>query len=136
MSRRSATTATSIDPISSIGVGAFFWGLVVGGTAGAGVIIMSLLMAAGLAGASVIATDAALSIVIGLARLAVFGLAGALTAKVIAVAILIGVVTFPGAFLARLVLARLPLHIHTALLEAVVVIGGLVMIAGAAGKMG
>jgi uncharacterized membrane protein YfcA len=119
-----------------LGVGAFFWGLVVGGTAGAGVIIMSLLMAAGLAGASVIATDAALSIVIGLARLAVFGLAGALTAKVIAVAILIGVVTFPGAFLARLVLARLPLHIHTALLEAVVVIGGLVMIAGAAGKMG
>jgi hypothetical protein len=66
----------------------------------------------------------------------VFGLAGALTAKAIAVAILIGVVTFPGAFLARLVLARLPLHIHTALLEAVVVIGGLVMIAGAAGKMG
>jgi uncharacterized membrane protein YfcA len=119
-----------------LGVGAFFWGLVVGGTAGAGVIIISLLMAAGLSGASVIATDAALSIVIGLARLAVFGLAGALTAKAIGVAILIGAVTFPGAFLARLILARLPLHIHTAMLEAVVVIGGAVMIAGAIGKMG
>jgi len=117
-------------------VGGFFWGFVVGGTAGAGVIIISLLMAAGLTGASVIATDATLSIVIGLARLVVFGLAGALTAKVIAIAVLIGAVTFPGAFLARLVLERLPLHVHTAMLETVVVIGGLVMIAGAAGKMG
>jgi uncharacterized membrane protein YfcA len=119
-----------------LAVGAFFWGLVVGGTAGAGVIIISLLMAAGLTGASVIATDAALSIAIGLARLAVFGLAGALTMKVIGVAVLIGAVTFPGAFLARLILKRLPLHVHTAMLEAVVVIGGMVMIAGAVGKMG
>jgi uncharacterized membrane protein YfcA len=119
-----------------LGAGAFGWGFVVGGTAGAGVIIISLLMAVGLTGASVIATDATLSIVIGLARLVVFGLAGALTAKVIAVAVLIGAVTFPGAFLARLVLDRLPLHIHTAMLEAVVVIGGLVMIAGAVEKMG
>ena len=88
-------------------------------------------MAAGLTGASVIATDAALSIAIGLARLAVFGLAGALTMKVIGVAVLVGAVTFPGAFLARLILKRLPLHVHTAMLEAVVVIGGMVMIAGA-----
>jgi uncharacterized membrane protein YfcA len=119
-----------------LGVGAFGWGFVVGGTAGAGVILISLLMAAGLTGASVIATDAALSIVIGLARLGVFGFAGALSAKVVAVAILIGAVTFPGAFLARLVLERLPLHIHTAMLETVVVIGGMVMIAGAIGGMG
>jgi uncharacterized membrane protein YfcA len=116
-----------------LGVGAFGWGFVVGGTAGAGVIIISLLMAAGLTGASVIATDAALSIAVGLARIAVFGAAGVLTAKVIAVAVLIGAVTFPGAFLARLMVERLPLHIHTAMLEAVVVIGGLAMIAGAVG---
>jgi uncharacterized membrane protein YfcA len=118
-----------------LAVGALGWGLVVGGTTGAGVIVISLLVAAGLTGASVIATDAALSIVIGVARLAVFGFAGVLTAKVVAVAVLIGVVTFPGAFLARLVLERLPLHIHTAMLEAVVVIGGAVMIAGAIAKM-
>jgi uncharacterized membrane protein YfcA len=119
-----------------LAVGAFGWGLVVGGTNGAGVIIMSLLMAASLTGAAVIATDAALSVVIGLVRLTVFGVAGVATAKVVAVALLIGVVTFPGAFLARLLVERLPIHVHTAMLDAVVVIGGLAMIVGAVGKMG
>jgi len=116
-------------------VGACGWGLVVGGTNGAGVIIISLLVAAGLTGASVIATDAALSVVVGLARFAVFGIAGVATAKVIAVAFLIGAATLPGAFLARLIIERLPVHVHTAMLDAVVVIGGIVMIAGAMGKM-
>jgi uncharacterized membrane protein YfcA len=119
-----------------LAIGAFGWGLVVGGTTGAGVIIMALLMAAGLTGVSVIATDAALSIVVGLIRIAVFGFAGVATAKVIAVALLIGAVTFPGAFLARLMIERLPVHIHTAMLETVVVIGGVVMIADAVGRLG
>ena len=90
----------------------------------------------GLTGAAVIATDAVLSVVIGLVRLAVFGVAGVATAKVIAVALLIGVVTLPGAFLARLVVERLPIHVHTAMLDVVVAIGGVVMITGAVGKMG
>jgi hypothetical protein len=119
-----------------LAVGSFGWGLVVGGTNGAGVIIMSLLMAAGLAGAAVIATDAALSIVIGIVRLTTFGVAGVATAQVVAVALLIGVATFPGAFLARLMVERLPIHVHTAMLDVVVVIGGVVMIVGAVGRMG
>jgi uncharacterized membrane protein YfcA len=119
-----------------LAVGAGGWGLVVGGTNGAGVIIITLLMAAGLTGAAVIGTDAALSVAVGLLRLAVFGVAGVATAKVLAVALLIGAVTFPGAFLARLLVKRLPVHVHTAMLDVVVVIGGVVMIAGAVGKMG
>ncbi len=39
--------------------GALLWGLVVGGTSGSGVMLLSLLMAAGLEGAAVIATDSA-----------------------------------------------------------------------------
>jgi uncharacterized membrane protein YfcA len=117
-------------------VGAFGWGLFAGGANGAGVIIMSLLMAAGRAGAAVIATDAALSVVIGLVRLTTFGVAGAATAQVIAVALLIGIATFPGAFLARLMVERLPIHMHTAMLDVVVVIGGVLMIVGAVGRMG
>lgn len=118
-----------------LAVGACGWGLVVGGANGAGVIMISLLMAAGLTGAAVIATDAALSVVIGFVRLAVFGVAGVATAKVMAVALLIGLVTLPGAFLARLIVERLPIHVHTAMLDAVVVVGGAVMIAGAVGRM-
>ena len=74
-------------------------------------------MSAGLEGAAVVATDAIISIAIGLTKFAVFGVAGAVDAKVIAVAVLIGVVTFPGAFLAKALVARLPLHLHTALLD-------------------
>ncbi len=119
-----------------LAIGAVGWGLVVGGTNGAGVIIISLLMAAGLAGAAVIATDAALSIAVGIVRLAVFGMTGVATAKVIAVALLIGAVAFPGAFLARAMVARLPFHVHLAMLDAVVLIGGVAMILGAVGRMG
>lgn len=111
--------------------GAIGYGLAVGGTVGAGIILLSVLMAAGLQGMAVVATDAAISIVIGLVRLAVFGLAGAVDARVIAFALLIGLVAFPGAFVARALVARMPVHVHTALLDAVVLIGGLAMIVGA-----
>jgi uncharacterized membrane protein YfcA len=107
------------------------WGIVVGGTTGAGVILLSLLMATGLEGATVIATDATVSIVMGVVKLAVFGWAGVLTSKVIVIALLIGVVAFPCTFLAKLIVERLPVHVHMALLDAVVIVGGTVMIFGA-----
>jgi uncharacterized protein len=119
-----------------LAVGACGWGFVVGGSDGAGVIIISLLMAAGLTGAAVIATDAALSVAIGLVRLAVFGVAGVATAKVMAVAVLIGAVTLPGAFLARLIVERLPVRVHIVMLDAVVVVGGVAMIVGAVERLG
>src|ERR1700722_2966194 len=106
------------------------WGVLVGGTTGAGVILLSLLMATGLEGSAVIATDATVSIAMGVVKLAVFGLAGVLTAKVIAIALVIAAVAFPCTFLAKLIVERLPVHVHTALLDAVVIIGGTVMIFG------
>ena len=109
----------------------FGWGILVGGTSGAGIILLSLLMAAGLEGPWVIATDAAVSIALGIVKLATFGVAGVITAQVVAVAVLIGCVAFPGAFLAKVLVERLPIHLHTALLDAVVVAGGVIMIAGA-----
>jgi uncharacterized membrane protein YfcA len=109
----------------------FAWGPLAGGTVGAGILLLSLLMAAGLEGAAVVATDAAISIGIGIAKFATFGFAGAVTAQVVAVALLIGCVAFPGAFLARALVDRLPLHLHTALLDAIVAIGGGVMIVNA-----
>ncbi len=82
-------------------VGAVGYGVVVGGTSGSGVILLSLLMACGLEGAAVIATDAVISIVTSLVKISVFGLAGVVTAQVLAFALLIGVIAIPGAFLAR-----------------------------------
>jgi uncharacterized membrane protein YfcA len=107
------------------------WGVVVGGTTGAGVILLSLLMATGLEGSAVIATDAAVSIVMGIVKIAVFGFAGVITPTVLTIALLIGCIGFPCTFLAKLIVARLPVHVHTAMLDAVVIVGGTVMIFGA-----
>jgi len=38
---------------------------------------------------------------------------------------------FPGAFLAKALVDRLPVHVHTAILDAVVITGGALMIIGA-----
>jgi uncharacterized membrane protein YfcA len=115
----------------ALGIASVFWGVVVGGTSGAGIILLSMLMAVGLEGAAVIATDAAISVLIGVVKIGVFGVFGAVDAKVVAVALLIGCVAFPGAFLAKALVDRLPLHVHTAILDVVVICGGLLMIIGA-----
>jgi len=114
-----------------LALGSFGYGVVVGGTAGSGVILLSLLMAAGVEGAGVIATDAAISIVIGIVKISVFGLAGVITAQVIAFAFLIGLVALPGAFLAKAFVERMPVHVHTAILDAVVLLGGVFLVWGA-----
>jgi uncharacterized membrane protein YfcA len=114
-----------------LAVGGAGYGAAVGGTVGAGIILLSILMAAGLEGAAVVATDAAISIAIGIVRLAVFGVAGVVTAQVLAFALLIGLIAFPGAFFAKALVKRMPVHVHTAILDAVVLIGGGVMVIGA-----
>ncbi|MEN3385828.1 MAG: hypothetical protein V7608_5872 [Hyphomicrobiales bacterium] len=114
-----------------LGIASVAWGVIVGGTSGAGIILLSMLMAVGLQGAAVIATDAAISVIIGIVKIGVFGVFGAVTPKVVAVALLIGCVAFPGAFLAKAIVDRLPVHVHTAILDAVVIAGGVLMIAGA-----
>lgn len=111
--------------------GAVGYGVVVGGTAGSGVIMLSLLLAAGLEGAAVVATDAAISIVVSVTKVTVFGFAGVLTAQTVALALLIGVIAFPGAFLARLFVERMPVHVHTAILDFIVLLGGAMMIVAA-----
>jgi uncharacterized membrane protein YfcA len=116
---------------TGLAAGAAGYGVVVGGTVGAGVILLSLLMAAGLEGAAVIATDAMISVVVSIIKISVFGLAGAVTAQVLAFALLIGGIAIPGAFLAKTFVERMPLHIHTAILDVVVIAGGVVMISTA-----
>jgi uncharacterized membrane protein YfcA len=119
-----------------LGVGAVGYGVVVGGTSGSGVILLSLLMAAGLEGAAVIATDAVISMATSVIKISVFGLAGVVTAQVLAFALLIGIVALPGAFLARAFVERMPIQLHTAILDAAVIAGGGVMIFEAARHLG
>jgi uncharacterized membrane protein YfcA len=127
LSRRRGLTLSE----GGLAIASVLWGVIVGGTSGAGIILLSMLMAVGLEGAAVIATDATISVVIGVVKIGTFGVFGAVTAKVVAVALLIGVVAFPGAFLAKALVDRLPVHVHTAILDAVVIAGGVLMVLGA-----
>jgi len=116
---------------SGLAASAVGYGVVVGGTSGSGVILLSLLMAAGLEGAAVIATDAVISVTTSIIKISVFGLAGVITAQVLAFALLIGGIAVPGTFFARAFVERMPLHIHTAILDVAVIAGGVVMISTA-----
>ena len=116
---------------AGLGASAIGYGVVVGGTSGSGVILLSLLMAAGLEGAAVIATDAVISIATSIIKISVFGLAGVVTAQVLAFALLIGAIALPGTFLAKTFVERMPVHIHTAILDVAVIAGAIVMISAA-----
>ena len=65
---------------TGLAVGAVGYGVVVGGTSGSGVILLSLLMAAGLEGVAVIATDAVISVATSIIKISVFGMAGVIIA--------------------------------------------------------
>ena len=54
-----------------------------------------------------------------------------ITAQVIAFALLIGLVALPGAFLAKAFVERMPVHVHTAILDVVVLFGGIFLVWGA-----
>jgi hypothetical protein len=73
-----------------------------------------------------------ISVATSMIKISVFGLSGVVTAQVLAFALLIGGLALPGAFLARVFVERMPVHIHTAILDVAVIAGGVVMISAAA----
>jgi uncharacterized membrane protein YfcA len=111
--------------LAAAGIG---YGLLVGGTAGSGVILLSLLMASGLSGRAVIATDAMISLTLGVAKTGTFQAFGALPASSWIMAMIIGLSATPGAFIAKCLTESLPIHIHNAILDAAIVCGGVILI--------
>jgi uncharacterized membrane protein YfcA len=103
--------------------GAF--GFIEGGMTGTGVILISLLMAAGVQGPALIATDAVVSTLMSLAKVLLFGGVARLDAALAVTGALVGLCTAPGAFVARAILRRVPQQLHLRLMEAVVLFGGL-----------
>jgi len=106
------------------GIGAAY-GLMAGGMSGTGLFLAAGLMAAGVHGAALIATDAAVSTAINLLKVGVFGGYSLLTVDLVVMGVLIGLCTVPGAFVARLLMDRLPLKLHIRLMEVLILGGGL-----------
>jgi len=116
--------ARRLGPNGQTAAGAGF-GFIDGGMTGTGVILISILMAAGVQGAALIATDAIVSVIMGMAKVVLFGGFARIDAQLAVAGVLIGLCTTPGAFVARRLLQIIPLHVHTAIMEVVVVIGGI-----------
>jgi uncharacterized membrane protein YfcA len=104
------------------------YGFLAGGSPGVGVILMALLMAMGLSGLSVIATDALASTIVGIAKTGVFIWAGELPPKLWLVGLLIGGMATPGTLIARWLARRLSAHVHERLIEATIVVGGALLV--------
>jgi uncharacterized membrane protein YfcA len=101
------------------------FGFIEGGMTGTGVILISILMAAGVQGPALIATDAVVSTLMSGAKVLLFGGAARLDTSLAVTGALVGLCTAPGAFVARAILARMPRQLHLRIMEAVVVFGGL-----------
>ncbi|MEO5322271.1 TSUP family transporter [Mesorhizobium sp. CC13] len=113
---------------TGLGAAGLGYGLLAGGTSGSGVVLITILLASGLGGTAVVATDAGISMTLGLAKVLVFRSAGFLPLSSVALALLIGVCATPGAFVARRLTSGLTNSAHIAILDAVVVCGGLLLI--------
>jgi uncharacterized protein len=104
------------------------YGVFVGATTGSGVILLSILLAGGLRGSAVIATDAGISLFLGIIKSAVFQTAGVLPLSAWIMAVVIGCCATPGTFLAKRLVRHLPVHVHTGILDGVVILGGVLLI--------
>jgi len=107
----------------SVGLGAAY-GVITGGTPGAGVVLVATLLAVGLGGTAVVATDAAISLIVGIAKVAAFQALGELTLGSWLLAIAIGAIGIPGVFLARWLATRMSMRLHGTVLDGVVAVGG------------
>lgn len=108
--------------VMAIGAG---YGVLAGGLSGAGLFMVAALLATGVHGAALIATDAAVSVAINLLKVSVFGGYALITPELFLAGVLIGFCTVPGAFVARRIMDRLPIRVHVWLMEALVIGGGL-----------
>lgn len=113
----------SVGPGVERGAAAVF-GFINGGMTGTGTVLIAILMAAGVQGPALIATDAVISFTMGVVKVALFGTFARLDAELALAGVLIGACTIPGAFVARWLLRRIPTRIHTAFMEVIVLVGG------------
>jgi uncharacterized membrane protein YfcA len=111
-----------------LGVGSGVFGLATGVATGTGVILVSLLLGTGLAAPAVLATDAMVSIVLDLAKAALFQRFDLLDAEAFFTGIVIGVASIPGSAIAAWLVARMGARLHVAFMEVLILVGGTSML--------
>lgn len=106
----------------------FGFGFLMGAAPGTGVVLLSILMSAGLAGTQVIATDAAISALLGVLRTGIYAGFGALPWNLVLLALVIGAMATPGTLAARWISQRFTPEFHNGIFDVVIMIGGVVLL--------
>jgi hypothetical protein len=78
----------------------------------------------GLAGPALLATDAAIAVIVNFGKIIFFGSLDALSLSLFVVAVAMGLCTIPGTYVAAWIVKRTDIRIHTIFVEALIFIGG------------
>jgi len=109
-------------------VGGAAFGFLNGVASGMGIVLVSVLLGAGISGTAVLATDALITIVVDLARAAIFNRMSLLTEEGLVLGVLIGLVSLPGSWVASQLVNRLGKRLHILFIELLIALGGLSLI--------
>ena len=107
-----------------LAIGSGVFGFATGLTTGTGVILVSLLLGAGVAGPALLATDSLVSIVLDLAKATLFQRLSLLDEPSFLVGVIIGAGSIPGSALAAWLVTRMHAHLHMLFMEGLVLVGG------------
>ncbi len=100
-------------------------GVISGAAASTGLVVMTLLLSAGIEGVALLGTKAAIVLGMVSTRMTMFSGLDVLTGELALIGFVIGCVTVPGIWVSRWVVDRVPVHIHTRLLELVIAGGAM-----------
>jgi uncharacterized membrane protein YfcA len=108
--------------------GSAVYGTSAGVAAGTGMIQISLLLGAGLAGPAVLGTDALATIFVDICKAALFQRYSLLNEQAVIVGLVIGAASVPGSAAGAWLVRRMHAHLHTLFMEALIVFGGAFML--------
>ncbi|MDE0347033.1 MAG: hypothetical protein OXI66_14835 [Boseongicola sp.] len=101
---------------------------ILGTSFGAGMILVTLVLKAGITGESLLATVAVGVVMLNVTKTVAFGLSPLLTAELAALGVALGLCTFPGHAVGRWIVRRNSIRVHTLVLETFVGIGAVYML--------
>jgi uncharacterized protein len=113
---------------AGLAVGSGVFGFATGIATGTGVILVSLLLGSGIATPAVLATDAMVSIVLDIAKAALFQRFDLLGTEAFLTGMVIGLASIPGSAIAAWLVSRMGAHLHVRFMEVLILFGGASML--------
>ena len=112
-------------PRAGLAVIAVPYGLLSGVGFGVGMILGPFLLGAGITGEVLVATIALQGFILNVVKTIAFGASPLLTREFLLIGLSLGLCTFPGHWIGRMLLRRTPIRVHAVILEVFMLIGAL-----------